>query len=138
LVTCNHVWEGFDDECFKDPDVKMCVCLDSKNPVYLDEKHLIDHDKQADLATFDMTELLSACGGSQFFDIRSKLPPKVKRHDTIFLIGFPGHGRNAGGDFAHDHKFDTFGERPWSLYTRILVHGIFLLSRMKSHWQPLS
>ena len=99
LVTCNHVWEGFDEEHFKDANVKMCVCLDSKNPVYLDEKHLIDHDKQADLATFDMTELLSACGGLKFFNIRSKPPPKVKRGDIIFLIGFPGHGRNAGGDF---------------------------------------
>src|SRR5205823_4786599 len=50
LVTCHHVWEGFDDEHFKDPNVKMCVCLDAKNPVYLDKKHLIDHDKQVDLA----------------------------------------------------------------------------------------
>lgn len=99
LVTCNHVWQGFDDERFKDSNVKMCVCLDSKNPVYLDEKHLIDRDERSDLATFDMTELLPACGGLKFFNIRSKPPPKVNRDDTIYLIGFPGHGRNAAGDF---------------------------------------
>jgi hypothetical protein len=107
-VTCHHVWEGFDEEHFKNPNVKMCVCLDSNNPVYLDEKHLIDRDKQADLATFDMTELLPACGGLKFFNIRSKPPPKVQRDDTIFLIGFPGHGRNAAGDFISFNR-NPFG-----------------------------
>lgn len=99
LVTCHHVWEEFEERNFHDKEVKMLVCLDKQNPVYLDDKHLIDHDKQADLATFDMEDLLSACGGLNFFNISLKPPPMVKRGDIIFLIGFPGHGWVEGDSF---------------------------------------
>src|SRR6266404_5437779 len=33
LVTCNHVWEGFQEERLGVPDLRMCVCLDMTNPV---------------------------------------------------------------------------------------------------------
>src|SRR5438132_5763099 len=53
LVTCHHVWEEFEEQHFHDKEIRMCLGLDRGNPVYFDHNRLIDHDKQADLATFD-------------------------------------------------------------------------------------
>jgi hypothetical protein len=109
LVTCDHVWEGFEEAHFHDKEMKMCVCLDLGNPVYFDHSRLIDHDKQADLPTFDMTGLSSACKGLKFSNIKSKPPPTVKKGDIVVLIGFPGHGRITGDSFI------TFTRNPFGL-----------------------
>lgn len=93
LVTCHHVLAGFHGLRLMNPELKMCVCFDWKTPIVFDADKPIDTDQTIDLATFDMEPFLSACGGHDFFNVQRNPPPKVKKGDVLFFIGFPGHLR---------------------------------------------
>jgi hypothetical protein len=93
LVTCAHVWREFVKEREKVGDLKMCICLDRRNPLVFDERLLIDVDERTDLATFNFELYMPALGGMRLFDLTRYPPPKVARGDILLLIGFPGHQR---------------------------------------------
>src|SRR6266853_1785719 len=53
LVTCFHVWDGFEDARLKDSRLRMGVCLEPGRPVIFDQKPPITKSKLFDLAIFD-------------------------------------------------------------------------------------
>ncbi len=95
LITCHHVWEKFQDEHSKDSKVRLCVCLDRKQPVVFDQQVPIDHDESLDIATFDITPVLAACGGRKFYPLNQNPPPRVAKRNRLVLKGYPGIARSA-------------------------------------------
>src|ERR1700761_4575393 len=97
LVTCYHVWEELKKLRNAYPELKFSICIPKENPVALPEisSMLIDEDKRCDLVTFDMDSLASFCvsHGLDFFNMQHNPPPKLSDGDTVYLIGFPGKGR---------------------------------------------
>lgn len=94
LVTCCHVWEGFQQMRQKTPGLRMGVSLDSDCPVALDFDP-ISIDQRLDLATFDLTPLLWACEGRAFFRTDRNPPPDVQQGEVLLLVGYPGRFRSA-------------------------------------------
>lgn len=93
LVTCQHVWQIFQEEQSRDPEVRMCVCLDKQRPVVFDQNHPIDQDSALDLATFDISPVLAACRGRQFYNLAQNPAPRVKVRDKLVLLGNQGQFR---------------------------------------------
>jgi hypothetical protein len=93
LITCHHVWKGFQDERDKEPELRMCVCLDNRNPTIFDDNTLVDADKGTDLAAFDMGPYVSKCVSLEFFKLYENPVPRVKKGDVLCFVGFPGHQR---------------------------------------------
>jgi hypothetical protein len=102
LVTCHHVWEEFKKLRKAHPELMLSICLPKENPVVPCEidSMLIDEDKKCDLVTFDMESLASlfvSCG-LDFFNVQHNPPPKLSDGDNVYLIGFPGKGREDNED----------------------------------------
>jgi hypothetical protein len=93
LVTCGHVVDEFRQRASNVADLKMCVCLDRKNPVVLDIGCLIDEDKSSDLASFDLRSLLPACEGRSFHQLTCDHIRKVEKGDRLVFVGYPGYLR---------------------------------------------
>jgi hypothetical protein len=103
LVTCSHVWKTYQEERLVDSRVRMCVCLDEKSPVVFDQHDPIDRDETLDIATFDITPVLAACGGRKFYSLDQNPPPPVKNGTRLVLLGDQGMFRVAsdkGLDFG--------------------------------------
>jgi len=94
LVTCLHVWNEFQKARRQNPELEMCVCLDSGPFVVLGAEKPLGEDEKLDIATFDMEQLLAACGERKFYPLNQKPPRKVERGDVLFVVGFPGHFRH--------------------------------------------
>lgn len=90
LVTCQHVWKRFQEEHSQDPNVRMSVCLDKQSPVVFDQNDPIDQDSKLDLATFDISPVLAACRGRQFYSLARNPAPRVKVGDRLVLLGNQG------------------------------------------------
>jgi hypothetical protein len=90
LVTCYHVWDGFQKGHLENRDLKICLCLDKKNPVVFAPDKPLGEDRELDLVTFDMEPLLAACGGLKFYPLNEKPAPHVAKGDVLYFIGFPG------------------------------------------------
>lgn len=99
LVTCNHVWEGFKNLRSENPNLMFSLCVDKFNPIVIPDPDslLVDNDERCDLATFDTAEVSDAFLGGflQFFNVSVNRPPKLRSGDTLYMIGFPGKGRQA-------------------------------------------
>ena len=93
LVTCYHVWKEYQNARRESSDLKMCVCLDQKNPVVFAPDESLGEDPILDIATFDMAPLLAVCGGRKFFPLNQNPPPKIAKEDVVYFIGFPGNLR---------------------------------------------
>ena len=93
LVTCRHVWEGFQQARLADTNLRMGICLDVSNPVVFDPLGPIDEDRELDLATFDILSLEAACRGRKFYPLAESPPLNVTKEDRLFFIGFPGKDR---------------------------------------------
>jgi len=100
LVTCYHVWEGFEKERLAHPGLNLCLCLDVGPPVVFSPDMPIDAYRRLDLAVFDMDPYLAACAGRKFFPLNEHPPQKVNKGDEIFFIGFSGHMRIERSDFV--------------------------------------
>lgn len=100
LVTCNHVWEGFQTEQRNDPDLRLHLCLDlvRKQAVIAEWPQLIDCDQRLDIATFDIAPLRSACGGRKFYPVRRGSAPSVRKGDKLVVLGNQGANRRVGED----------------------------------------
>jgi len=104
LVTCYHVWNDFVARREKNPDFKLCTCLDQKTPIELctlfDGTKLrpIDQNKELDIATFDFTPFLSACTDQHFFRIGTGEENQLKEQDPVAIIGYPGKHRSEWDD----------------------------------------
>jgi hypothetical protein len=99
LITCHHVWEGFQEERRKDSNVRLCVCLDRQPPVVFDQYEPLDQDRKLDIATFDITPVLSCCGGRKFYPLDRNPAPRVVKGDWLVVLGNQGIFRsgNEGG-----------------------------------------
>ncbi len=93
LVTCHHVWDEFQNARLDNPDLKMCVCLDQKHPVVFAPDEPLGESRKLDIATFDMEQLLKACGGRKFYPLNNNPAPRVAKGNALFFIGFPGNLR---------------------------------------------
>ena len=97
LVTCNHVWDEFKALRSQDSNVMFSLCVDKFSPIIITDPDslLVDADKRCDLATFDTKPVSDAfaSGALQFFDLNANRPPKLRDGDTLYMIGFPGKGR---------------------------------------------
>jgi hypothetical protein len=103
LVTCQHVWKGFQEERGQNQDVRMCVCLDKNSPVVFDKHEPIDQDETLDIATFDITPVLPACNGRKFYPLNQNPVPRVQKGDRLILLGDQGRFRsltNSGLEFG--------------------------------------
>jgi hypothetical protein len=97
MVTCHHVWNKFKELRSENPKLMFGVCFDMPKPVTIEMDSLfVDEDKRCDLVTFDMQSLLPICGGLEFFNLYQNRPPKINVGDVLYLIGFPGKGRQDG------------------------------------------
>jgi hypothetical protein len=93
LVTCWHVWEGFQSDKLANPNLEMCLGVNEERlPVFSPEKP-IDADEDLDIAVFDMEPYLPACSHSRFYPLHQSPPKKVERDDLLVSIGFPAHYR---------------------------------------------
>jgi hypothetical protein len=116
LVTCHHVWAGFQEECRHTPDLRMCICLDRPfrfvpgNPVWEDEK--------LDIATFDIDPHLGGCIERKFYAWNQDAVPAIGQGDVLFFIGFPGYLRRESAACV------TFGRSPfWMKVHSVSVGG---------------
>ena len=98
LVTCQHVWKKFQDEHSQDSNVRMCVCLDQHGPVVFDQNEPIDQNSKLDIAAFDVSPVLAACGGRQFYRLDQNPAPDVTKGDKLVLLGNQGMFRSATGE----------------------------------------
>ena len=98
LVTCRHVWEGYQTERQKDSSLRMCICLDRGNPVGFDKREPSDQDASLDIVTFDMAPFLAACVGCRFYSLHQNPPPRVVKGNRIVLKGYQGIFRLATAD----------------------------------------
>lgn len=73
----------------------MCVCLDRSKPVVFDEHEPIDRDESLDIATFDITPVLEACGGRKFYPLDRNPAPRVTKGNRLVLLGDQGIFRSA-------------------------------------------
>lgn len=94
LVTCQHVWKRFQEERNENPNVRMCVCLDKKSPVVFDKNEPIDQDETLDIATFDISPVLAACGGRKFYPLNQNPAPRLAKGDRLVLLGDQGQFRS--------------------------------------------
>jgi hypothetical protein len=93
LVTCYHVWDGFQKARLENPDLMMCLFLDKGKPVLFAPAKPIGEDQKLDLVTFDMESLLDACSNRKFYLLNQNPAPRVKKGDVLAFIGFPGNKR---------------------------------------------
>jgi len=94
LVTCRHVWDGFQPLRDKDPALKIFVCLQQGNPVVLTQSPIALGD-DLDIATFDMDPLLPACRGNKFFRLDHNPPRNLTQKNYLFFLGYPGCWRSS-------------------------------------------
>lgn len=90
LVTCHHVWEGFQEERRKDSSARMFVGLDRQPPVVFDQSEPIDHDKSLDIVTFDMTPMLAFCDGRKFYPLNRNPAPLPAKGSQLVVVGNQG------------------------------------------------
>jgi len=93
LITCYHVWDGFQKARLESPELKMCIILGQGNPIVFAPDRPIGEDQKIDIATFDMEPFLTVCGERKFYPLHRNPPRKINRGDVAYLIGFPGHFR---------------------------------------------
>lgn len=103
LVTCSHVWAKFQEERGIDARVKLCLSLDRKPARFFvfDPQAPIDQDSKLDIATFDMTPMLDACTGREFYALDENPAPKIAKGDRLVLKGYPGIARSATGEILN-------------------------------------
>lgn len=92
LVTCQHVWAGFQKERDSNAGLKMCICLD--RPFCFEPGKPVWEDERLDIASFDIDPQLGGCSGRKFWPWRQNAVPAVESGDVLFFIGFPGHLRH--------------------------------------------
>jgi hypothetical protein len=109
LVTCCHIWDGFQKERFENGDLEMRIGLGKKETVVFAPDSAIGEDRELDIATFDMEPLLGAFGGSKFYDLTQNPVREVAKGDVLFFIGFPGHLRRVIDGVA------IFGRSPYGV-----------------------
>jgi len=85
LVTCHHVWQGFQEECSKEPDLKMCICLDK--PFCFAPTGPVGEDKSLDIATFDIDPLLGGSTRCKFCTWDQNAAPTIVEKDPLLFIG---------------------------------------------------
>ncbi len=103
LVTCHHVWQGFLQEREQNPKARMYVCLHERLPVAFDKCEPIGQDATLDIATFDISPVLGACGEHKFFPLNQNPAPRVASGDKLVLLGDQGIFRSltdAGLEFG--------------------------------------
>src|SRR5258706_8314780 len=76
----------------------MCVCLDRHAPVVFDQNEPIDQDSKLDIAAFDLSPVLAACRGRQFYRLDQNPAPGVTKGDKLVLLGNQGMFRSATGE----------------------------------------
>jgi hypothetical protein len=114
LVTCLHVWRGFQKARDEDDELKMCLALDRANPVWFNPPSALGEDETLDIATFDMAPYLAGCSGLSFFPLHQSPAPLVEIGDTLVFVGFPGEGR-IETDEAIGFKRQGYGVRVCSV-----------------------
>src|SRR5664280_240637 len=71
LITSAHVWTEFQDYQIQNPQAHLAVLFISGFgfPEYLDEKLLVDFDKDLDIAVFEAHENTWKMGGKEFYKV---------------------------------------------------------------------
>jgi len=91
LVTCQHVWEDFQTERGKDPQLQMFVCPYPGTTFFsLGAIRPIDEDRELDLAIFNVEPFIDQLDESEFCPLYRSSLPRVKKFDALAFIGFPG------------------------------------------------
>lgn len=106
LVTCAHVWTGYQKLRKKKRNLNLAILVGTGRPIHLsyDPLHL---DEKLDLATWDMAPLMSEFAHRQFFPISNqRLPPLIPK-TVLATIGYMGKGRGRevspeGANFAYN------------------------------------
>lgn len=106
LLTCSHVWEGYQREKAKAPDTKLWIALNANGAsnslgrfITLEELRLIDQDKSRDLATvtFKGIESLEAW---RFYHLPDHCDQRVTNGSPACFVGYSGErlrdGRRRG------------------------------------------
>jgi len=88
LVTCLHVWDGFQQQQAENPSLRILVCLARNRPIVLPMEP-ISQNRKLDIATFDLEPLEAAYGGRRFFPL-SSIYSRPEKGDTLFFVGYPG------------------------------------------------
>jgi len=94
LVTCHHVWKKFQEERGKNSKVRMAVCLHERSPIVFDKRDPVDQDATLDIATFDISPVLGACGEHKFYPLNQNPAPRVAKGDRLVLLGDQGKFRS--------------------------------------------
>jgi hypothetical protein len=105
LVTCHHVWTGFQEERSRNPDLKICICLD--RAFWFTPDKPVWGDENLDIVTFDIDPHLGGCSQRKFYPWHQDTVPVIEKGDVLFFIGFPGYLRRESGGCV------TFGRSPF-------------------------
>jgi hypothetical protein len=90
LLTCHHVWDGFQNLRSNNPESKLCMCLNSNTIVPIEPIQPIDEDKDLDIASFDVGPFLEQHSDIEFFHLNCNDVPHVNLGDWLVFLGFPG------------------------------------------------
>lgn len=102
LVTCAHVWDGF--ECYRSTHngTRMWISLvadDSLNapsfPALLSNPKLLAKDDSLDLATITFDEI-DSLDGRRFYNLMLRRPSQVRKGDIVHFLGYPGDAIREG------------------------------------------
>jgi hypothetical protein len=93
LVTCHHIWAGFNQFRNEHSQGKMAILLGGNYPVELQPNQLVDADESLDLATFDMAPLLRHCSNRAFYPLQAPKATAPSPGDVLAFLGYPGASR---------------------------------------------
>ncbi len=108
LVTCWHVWEGFERFRRKHHTARIGLLLGIGFPVLLPNKPPIASDKDMDLAVFDMEELISYTGKRRFFPLNKFPPERARPRDVVAFLGYAGEGKQLS-ESVGNFRYSFFG-----------------------------
>lgn len=109
LVTCAHVWTGFEDLRLTHPSSQLAVIFASgyAKPERINKTNLIDFDAGLDLAVFEACPEWNM-GHKEFYRITRWPVPQAKVGQPIAFLGFAGTGRKTSAHWGQ-FSYSVFG-----------------------------
>jgi hypothetical protein len=108
LVTCQHVWDGFETFRQRNPAARMGLLLGTGTPILMPDKPPFASDRDLDLAVFDFEELLPYATHRKFYPVQKFPIERVHPGDIVAFLGYPGEGKQLS-EFVGNFEYSSFG-----------------------------
>ncbi len=102
LVTCDHVWRGFEDYRKANNGAQLWISLGADDlpsspsfPLQLSNPRCLAKDEGLDLATITFDEI-DSLDARRFCYLRPSSRPNVRKHNIVHFLGYPGDSIREG------------------------------------------